>query len=180
MDNLFKGQRVRLRAVEVEDWEYFYRMDDQTTEYGRLTDEVWFPSSKESAKAWTEVQAKAKSDQDEFRFQIETVEGGLLVGTMNTHTTNPRVGTFMYGIAIGAEHQGKGYGSEAVRLLLRYFFNECATSSTSAVTRRSMPKSTASTHPPSAFTNGWVLPSKAACAAWSTATVNTTTRSSTE
>ena len=124
MDNLFKGQRVRLRAVEVEDWEYFYRMDDQTTEYGRLTDEVWFPSSKESAKAWTEVQAKAKSDQDEFRFQIETVEGGLLVGTMNTHTTNPRVGTFMYGIAIGAEHQGKGYGSEAVRLLLRYFFNE--------------------------------------------------------
>jgi RimJ/RimL family protein N-acetyltransferase len=124
MDNRFKGQRVRLRAVEVEDWEYFYQLDDSTTEYGRLTDEVWFPSSKESAKAWTEAQAKAKSDQDEFRFQIEAVEIGVLVGTLNTHTTNPRVGTFMYGIAITVAHQGKGYGSEAVHLLLRYFFNE--------------------------------------------------------
>lgn len=124
MENLFVGARVRLRAVETGDWEFFYRLDSTTTDFGRLTDEVWFPSSPEAAKTWTDSQAKATSERDEFRFQIETVETGELVGTLNTHTTNPRVGTFMYGIAIAPEHQRKGYASEAVRLVLRFYFGE--------------------------------------------------------
>lgn len=124
MDNLFRGRLVRLRAVEPSDWGYFYAQDDASTETGRLTDEVWFPSSRDEAKAWTEEQAKAKREEDTFRFQIEALEAGELVGTLNIHTTNPRCGTFYYGIAIDPSHWGRGYGREAVALALRYYFDE--------------------------------------------------------
>lgn len=124
MENLFRGQLVRLRAVEVTDWEYFYAMDDLTTEFGRTTDEVWFPSSREGVRAWTESQSKRSEGGDEFRFVIEALESGDMVGTLNTHTINQRVGTFMYGIAISPERRRKGYAAEAVRLMLRYYFDE--------------------------------------------------------
>lgn len=124
MNNLFRGQLVRLRAVEVTDWEFFYRLDDQTTDFGRLTDEVWFPSSKEAKRTWTEEQSKRQQEYDQFRFQIEVLDTHELVGTLNTHTTSQRVGTFMYGIAIAPEAQRKGYAREAVALVLRYFFSE--------------------------------------------------------
>jgi RimJ/RimL family protein N-acetyltransferase len=124
MDNIFRGELVRLRAVETGDWEFFYRMNATTTDFGRTTDEIWFPSSKEATRLWTEEQAKTKANHDVFRFQIEALETGELVGTLNTHTTNQRVGTFMYGLAIASEHQRKGYATEAVRLVLRYFFHE--------------------------------------------------------
>ncbi len=124
MDNIFKGKRVRLRAVEATDWEFFYSMDDLTTDFGRNTDEVWFPSSSDGVKSWTEEQAKGKHEADNFRFQIEALDTGELVGTLNTHTSNPRVGTFMYGLAIAPPYQRQGYGYEAVLLVLRYFFHE--------------------------------------------------------
>jgi RimJ/RimL family protein N-acetyltransferase len=124
MDNIFTGKWVRLRAVELSDWEFFYKLDTMTTDFGRTTDEIWFPSSQEGVRSWTEAQARAKQERDEFRFQIEALDTGQLVGTLNTHTTNPRVGTFMYGVAIAPEQQRKGYAADAVRLVLSYFFNE--------------------------------------------------------
>jgi RimJ/RimL family protein N-acetyltransferase len=124
MDNIFRGQRVRLRAVEPGDWEFFHRMNETTTDFGRATDEIWFPTSAETTRLWAEAQARASADRDMFRFQIEALETGELVGTLNTHSTNPRVGTFMYGLVIAAEHQRKGYASEAIKLVLRYYFHE--------------------------------------------------------
>lgn len=124
MENTFKGSLVRLRAVEPEDWAFFYALDDLTTDFGRFTDEIWYPSSKERAQAWAKTQASAPIESDCFRFQIEAVATGDLVGTLNTHTTDRRVGTFRYGIAIAPAHQRKGYAAEAIRLVLRFFFEE--------------------------------------------------------
>jgi hypothetical protein len=67
MDNIFRGKLVKLRGVEPADWEFFFRLDDLTTDFGRLTDEVWFPTSKEAARAWAEEQAKLKGKDDQFR-----------------------------------------------------------------------------------------------------------------
>ena len=43
---------------------------------------------------------------------------------MNTHSCDTRHGTFKYGVAIFREHWRKGYASEAVKLLLGYYFEE--------------------------------------------------------
>ncbi len=122
MSNLFEGQRVRLRAIEPEDWEAHY-LWDQDTDMSRAVAFVWPPGSKVRAKKWAEEQAVRKGDDDALYLQIETLDGGH-VGTLSTQNCDRRVGTFNYGVAIMDAHQRHGYASEAIRLILRYYFEE--------------------------------------------------------
>lgn len=123
MSNLFEGYRVRLRAVEPEDWQVHHAWDAQAP-MGRQTDEVWLPNSTLQAQKWAREQAETGNHGDNIRLQIEALDSGELVGTLDTHDCDPRNGTFMYGIAIRPEYQRRGYAREAIRLLLRYYFNE--------------------------------------------------------
>jgi RimJ/RimL family protein N-acetyltransferase len=123
MPNIFQGKLVRLRAFEPSDWEFHHEWDRNDTDGGRLTDEIWFPSPREAAQAWAERESKRGAENDVFRFQIERLDGEL-VGPINTHTVNRRCGTFMYGLAIRPRHRRQGYASEAIALVLRYYFGE--------------------------------------------------------
>lgn len=123
MNNIFVGRSVRLRAVEIEDWQGAYEANRESTEGGRLTDEIWFPMSRLQAHIWAEEQARNGARGDMFRFMIERLDGAE-VGNITTHTVNPRAGTFMYGLGIRSEHRRSGFASEAIRLVLRYYFWE--------------------------------------------------------
>lgn len=123
MPNIFQGKLVRLRAVEPSDWEFHDEWDRSDTDGGRMTDEIWFPSPRAEAQAWAERESKRGAENDVFRFQIERLDNEL-VGTINTHKVNRRCGTFMYGLAIRPTHQRQGYASEAIALVLRYYFYE--------------------------------------------------------
>lgn len=122
MSNMWQGKLVKLRAVEPDDWQQFFAWDEDT-EYGRYTWQIPFPRSREATQKWTTEQAAAKPQNDEFRLCIETLNGQF-VGTINTHDCDPRVGTFEYGIVIDRQHQRHGYATEAVQLVLTYFFKE--------------------------------------------------------
>lgn len=121
-DSYWQGHLVRLRAVEPGDWEVHFRWD-QDTSMSRQLDFVWVPGSKEAAKRWAEGMASKEHQGDAFHFQIENLEGEL-VGSIATHDCEPRNGTFSYGVAVRGEHQGKGYASEAILMVLRYYFQE--------------------------------------------------------
>jgi RimJ/RimL family protein N-acetyltransferase len=122
MSAFWQGKSVRLRAVELDDWKYFVEWDSDI-EFSQFTDEVLFPDSQERTKKWIAELATTEPWKHEFRLMIENLEG-LCVGTINSHTCNPRVGTFQYGIYVAVEHQHKGFATEAIRLLLTYFFHE--------------------------------------------------------
>ncbi|MEO8392298.1 MAG: GNAT family protein [Chloroflexota bacterium] len=123
MPNIFEGQRVRLRAVEPRDWEA-HQQWDRDTEMARNAYEIPFPQSALSYRQWAERETQRKESGDEdYRFQIETLDG-VQVGTINTNDCNRRCGTFKYGLAVMGQHQRKGYASEAIRLVLRYYFQE--------------------------------------------------------
>ncbi|EFH89052.1 GNAT family N-acetyltransferase [Ktedonobacter racemifer] len=117
------GPTIRLRAVEPEDWEILYQRWGRDVEGDRMTDMVWFPMTREQVRAWAEKESKRGAEEDNFRFQIETLNGEL-VGTINTHECDARCGTFYYGVFIEAQHRRKGYAEEALALVLRYFFEE--------------------------------------------------------
>ncbi len=121
-ENLWQGERVRLRALEPEDWEVFNQWD-QDTETARECYWVPFPKSREAARKWARDSSLAAPEKDVFNLVIETLEGEV-AGTINTHTCEPRNGTFSYGLAIRREYRRKGYAAEAIRLALRYFFQE--------------------------------------------------------
>ena len=122
MITVFQGEKVRLRAVEASDWEVHYQWN-LDSDNGRMTDEVWFPTSKVFVQEWAERESKRREEDDAFRFQIETLAGEL-VGTINTHSCNLRCGTFNYGLAIRPDQRRKGYASEAIGLVLAYTFGE--------------------------------------------------------
>ncbi|OBZ07765.1 MULTISPECIES: GNAT family N-acetyltransferase [Bacillales] len=120
--NIWSGRKVRLRAIVPADWEWFHQ-NDYDSECARASDMVHFPRSEDGTKAWAEHQAAKAPDGDNVMLAIETLEGEL-VGSISTHSCDPRYGTFKYGTAIFREHWRKGYAAEAIMILLRYYFEE--------------------------------------------------------
>lgn len=121
-NNYWKGDLVRLRAVELEDWQHFFEWNNDTY-FEQTTDSIHFPQSQEAIKKWVADITIAEPKNDEYRWVIEN-HAGKFVGTLNTHTCNPRHGTFQYGLAICREYWRKGYAIEAINIVLGYFFDE--------------------------------------------------------
>jgi len=122
-DDIWAGAHVRLRGVEHADWETHF-LWDQDTNTARSLDRLHFPRSREVAKRWSErVSLQEGKADDDFHFEIETLAGEL-VGSIGTHHCDRRVGTLSYGVAVRSEHMRKGYASEAILLVLRYYFLE--------------------------------------------------------
>lgn len=120
--DFWQGKEVRLRAIEPSDWELFHKWDqdsDRTRDIGFLIP----PTSTTLTKAWVEEQSRKRLEKDEYFWVIENADGEA-VGSIDTHDCRPRNGTFSYGIAVAAEHRRRGCASEAIRLVLRYYFDE--------------------------------------------------------
>lgn len=120
--NIWQGRRVRLRAVEPSDWESHWQWD-QDSEIARHLDRIPFPASQARTRQWAEQAALRRPEDDAFHWQIETL-GRELAGSISTHSCDPRNGTFKYGVAIRSEYQRQGFASEAILLVLRFFFHE--------------------------------------------------------
>jgi RimJ/RimL family protein N-acetyltransferase len=121
LPNLFRGDLVRLRAHEVDDWEVFWSHDTDT-ELARAGWWITPPQSAEATKKWNEEQALNREQHDRS-FVIETPSGEI-AGSLSTNRTDQRSGTFGYGLGIFAEHRQRGYATDAIRVLLRYYFGE--------------------------------------------------------
>jgi RimJ/RimL family protein N-acetyltransferase len=119
--NYWQGKNILLRALEPTDAAAFYEWD-KDSDMGRFIDRVWQPVSLESQRRWTE-RAASQEPGDNFFFVIENLQGEL-VGSLSTHDCDRRTGTFSYGVAVRAAHQRRGYAAEAIRMVLRYFFEE--------------------------------------------------------
>lgn len=120
--SIWQGHRVWLRPVEPGDWPLFaeWGRDDRVS---RAAEYVTFPQSREAVCRWTERAATEEPSDDRFRWVIVDRDDEP-VGTINAHSCDRRVGSFSYGIALAPASQGRGFGGEAVRLVLRYFFQE--------------------------------------------------------
>ena len=118
----WQGERIRLRAVEPSDGSFFSRLNEDT-ELVRNMDHIWTPTSAALTAAFAEEQSKNKFEKDTFVWIIQDQQGEA-VGTIDTHDCKRREGTFSYGISVAAEHRRRGYASEAIRLVLKYYFEE--------------------------------------------------------
>jgi RimJ/RimL family protein N-acetyltransferase len=120
--DIWQGDRVRLRVMEPSDWETIFEWD-KDSEMARNAYLIPFPRSREATKQWAEREALRGAEDESFHWVIENLEGEP-VGRIITFDCQPRHGTFKYGLAIAPEHQRKGYASEAVYLVLRFYFLE--------------------------------------------------------
>ena len=124
--NYWTGTKVKLRAWEPEDWEAERRWsadtDGQRGDYRLL-----FPRSdawnREEARERAEAAKGEKPGDDRVALIIATLDGAP-AGVLTTDQCDNRNGTFSYGVYVGPEHRRKGLATEAVTLLLRYYFRE--------------------------------------------------------
>jgi RimJ/RimL family protein N-acetyltransferase len=125
MGSIWQGELVRLRAIEPGDWEAFMRFDQDSDDM-RSAGMLFEPRSAERYRRWAMERAEKAPDirGDDFELAIESLAEECVVGSIGTHQGDRRAGTFGCGLGVGREHQRRGYGSEAVVLLLRYMFGE--------------------------------------------------------
>ena len=116
------GERVRLRAIEREDIPRFVRWfnDPEVRRYLSMYE----PMSRAQEERWFESHL---SRRDDIILAIEVREGGSWghIGNVGLHRIDWKNRVATLGIVIGEkEYWGKGYGTEAVRTMLRYAFHE--------------------------------------------------------
>ncbi|RZQ63272.1 GNAT family N-acetyltransferase [Amycolatopsis suaedae] len=101
------GRKVRLREIEAVDRRTLAGFDrDLAGSAGAAGYRHW---------------AAHRGDGD-LRFAIETLRGGMVVGSISAGPVDSRSGWFSYGIGIGEPHRRCGYASDAITVLLAYMF----------------------------------------------------------
>ncbi len=81
------------------------------------------PSSEAAAKE--RIATWSANDKDDVGFAIETLEDPpVLVGHIGLWGATPKDLCATLGIALGSEYTGRGYGSDAMRVIVDYAFRE--------------------------------------------------------
>ena len=113
------GKKIRLRRVEREDIPTFVRWfnDPEVREFLLM----YRPISTAEEERWFEKQLDDKGSE---LFAIETNDG-VHIGNIGLHNINWRDRHAELGIVIGEkEYWNQGYGSDAIRTLLRFAFED--------------------------------------------------------
>jgi RimJ/RimL family protein N-acetyltransferase len=120
-DSILVGERVRLRGVRDDDLPTLakWQMDP-----GRMaTLSHWVaPPSEAAAK---ERIAQWSANEEDLGFAIETLDDPpRLAGHIGLWGARPKDRCATLGIALGREHIGRGYGTDALRVIVGYGFRE--------------------------------------------------------
>ena len=119
----WQNELVRLRALTFEDWEQGYHNYFDSKARFFLQEEMELPPVVTNVQEEYNRFANFNRETGRIMFTIETLNG-ISVGGLNLNSVNERNGTFSIGIQINVEYRGKGYGTAAMRILLRYAFLE--------------------------------------------------------
>ena len=118
----WEGKRIRLRPKAEDDWQLDLQ-EWRDTESMRLLDyTVHPPTCVEREKKRNEERINRHPDNG-MVWSIETMACDL-VGSIALNGIDQKNGTFHFSMRIAREHRRKGYGEEALRIVLRYAFHE--------------------------------------------------------
>lgn len=123
--DLFRGELVRLVTADPQDVAQAFSRWQRDSEFWRLlASEAAYPYSVRAIKAW--IEKDQQQDPPPFAmFLIRTLEDDRLIGDIGLDSVRNGHGDTFVGIGIGErQYWGKGYGSDAMRLVLRYAFTE--------------------------------------------------------
>ena len=123
--DLFTGDLVRLTAEEPEVVARASTRWSRNSAYQRFLDtepaQLW---SAEQFQKWAEKDIETKSIQG-IGFNIRTLEDDRLIGFVAVVAIQWHHGDAWVGIGIGeSDDWGKGYGTDAMRIIQRYAFSE--------------------------------------------------------
>lgn len=122
-ETLLSGDLVRLTSEEPETLARLESQWSSDSEYSRLLS--WDPALRFSAKnaqKWIEKQCE---HDDCFTFSIRTLVDDRIIGGIGLDGVRWTHGDTFVGIGLGdREYWGKGYGTDAMKIILRFAFTE--------------------------------------------------------
>ena len=122
---LFCGSLVRLAAIDPDEMSKAMSRWNLDSEYYRMLDSApaLFWSAKK-VKEWIEKDLE-KDPADDMFFSIRALADDRLIGFISLFDNPGHTGDALVGIAIGErEYWGRGYGTDAMQVMLDYVFNE--------------------------------------------------------
>ena len=124
-ENILTGELVRLTAFDIELISEAESRWSRDSEYWRLqAGDAYRPYSAQASKQLFEKFVK-ENDSTSFPFIIRTIEEDRMIGEIGLDGILWNHGDCFVGIGIGErEFWGKGYGTDAMNIILRYAFTE--------------------------------------------------------
>jgi RimJ/RimL family protein N-acetyltransferase len=121
-DSILVGERVRLRGVREDDLPVLAKWEMDPGRTATLSNWVVPPSE---AAARERLAKWSVNDKSDIGLAIETLDDPpVLVGNMGLFGAHLKDRCATLGIALGREYVGRGYGTDAVRVLVGYGFRE--------------------------------------------------------
>ncbi len=120
---MLRGKNVILRAIEKEDVAKLVRIKNEEEVLIHLRSNIPQPNSVYAGELDYEEKCK-KKNENEVEFAIENSEGTIIgkCGTMDTRWKDSETTVFIF--IGGSENRGKGYGTEAIKLLMDFVFQQ--------------------------------------------------------
>lgn len=119
----WQDTKVRIRGMHPEEWEREYSGQFDTSARRLLLCSTELPPTITGSKKFAEENADFSSSKGRIMFIIEDL-AGKSIGEINLSSIDERNGTFSIGISIDKENRGMGYGTRAMKILLKYAFLE--------------------------------------------------------
>lgn len=121
MKNL-ESDRLILRKFTSDDIEGMYNnwaTDSETVKYVTWDVHESIDVTKEVVNAWIK-----SYDEGAFNWVVEVKDTHEIIGNIDLVHINERSKTAEIGYCYGSKYWGKGYGTEALKLVINYLFNE--------------------------------------------------------
>jgi [ribosomal protein S5]-alanine N-acetyltransferase len=113
------GTKIKLRKLTENDHKKYMEIEDVMENRLLADDDLPFPPTEEDHKNFLKG---ISSKKDDYMFAVETIDDNLFIGTIGLFRTNWKNGTCYVGISLSSDYQGKGYGTDAMKVLLDYIF----------------------------------------------------------
>lgn len=122
---LFTGELVHLVALETDLYSKAFSRWSSDSEFLRLMDAgAARPHSAKAAKEWMEKHLE-NEDPSNYFFMIKTLGEEKIIGDIGLDGIRWNHGESFVGVGIGErEYWSKGYGTDAMRVILRFAFTE--------------------------------------------------------
>jgi RimJ/RimL family protein N-acetyltransferase len=120
-NQLLKGEKIYLNAITREDVPQFGRWFGNLELLANLWTGPLFPQTQEDEYEWFDRMRKS----DDYDFAMRTLDDDVLIGSISLKAPEWKNRCAVFGIAIGdPNYWGKGYGTDATQVILRYAFLE--------------------------------------------------------
>lgn len=117
----FKGELVKLRALEPEDLSLLYEIENDSSMWDISNFSV--PYSRYMLRQYIEqAQSDLFADQ-QLRLIIVRLKDNAVLGCIDLMNFSPMHARGEVGVVLQNEYRGKGYAADALRLLIQYAFD---------------------------------------------------------